>query len=237
MDQKVVQVMSSLGRSFETISEILEKSRSRGGRFAENPDFVVDGYPRSANTFLVTALNMSWPNMIVKSHGHDSKNLADANGLVPVVSVIRNPLDAISSYAIHLSLYEPDRINNLALLFGLYGDMAKQATDNQNVFTIPFDEVISDVVGTLDLLEAKYELKNRIYVSPKEILSQTQNVSKQVNLTTDSFTKRGHVPRDKDPLHKEVLKEMQNSIYEKSLNNVTKLYNGLISKYYDEING
>jgi hypothetical protein len=229
--------MSSLGRSFETISEILEKSRSRGGRFAENPDFVVDGYPRSANTFLVTALNMSWPNMIVKSHGHDSKNLADANGLVPVVSVIRNPLDAISSYAIHLSLYEPDRINNLALLFGLYGDMAKQATDNQNVFTIPFDEVISDVVGTLDLLEAKYELKNRIYVSPKEILSQTQNVSKQVNLTTDSFTKRGHVPRDKDPLHKEVLKEMQNSIYEKSLNNVTKLYNGLISKYYDEING
>lgn len=237
MDQKVIQMMSMSDKSPDTISEMLNKTRFDGGRFVENPDFVVDGYPRSANTFLVTALNMSWPSMSVKSHEHDSKNLKDANGLVPVVSVIRNPADAIASYAVHLSLYEPDRIKNLSLLFAIYGDMAKQATDNPNVFTIPFDEVISDVAATLDLLEAKYALKNRVQVSSEEILSQTQDLSKQVNLTTDSFTKRGHVPREKDPLYEQVLKELRNPIYARSLDNVTKLYNGLINKYYDEING
>lgn len=224
--------MSLSDRSYETISDILKKSRSRGGRFVENPDFVVDGYPRSANTFLVTALNMSWPDMAVKSHGHDSKNLAEATGLVPVVSVVRNPMDAISSYAVHLSLYEPERVNNLALLFGLYGDMVKQALENPHVFAIPFEEVTSDVVGTLDLLEAKYELKNRIQVSPEEILGQTQDISKQVNLTTDSFTKRGHVPRDKHPIHSEVLESLQSKTYAKPMRDITRLYDEIINGYY-----
>jgi hypothetical protein len=221
--------MSLSDKSSKTISELLKESRGRGGRFAENPDFVVDGYPRSANTFLVTALNISWPDMVVKSHGHDSKNLTDADGTVPVVSVIRNPIDAIASYAVHLSLHEPDRINNLALLIGLYGDMAKQALNNPHVFTIPFEEVVSDVVGVLDLLEDKYGLKNRVHVSSEEILNQTQDLSKQVNLTEEAFTKRGHVPRDKDPLYEQVLAELQSPVYDKPLSKLTKLYEDLIT--------
>jgi hypothetical protein len=220
-------------KSSETMSDLLRKSPSKGGRFVENPDFVVDGYPRSANTFLVTALNMSWPNMAIKSHGHDSKNLSEASGIVPVVSVIRNPVDAIASYAVHLSLYDPDRINNLALLIGLYGDMAKQALDNPHVLAIPFEEVVSDVAGTLDLLESKYELKNRVYVSPEEILSQTLDLSKQANLTTDAFTKRGHVPRDKDPVHAEVLAKLQSPDCEEALSRLTKLYDSIIAQYYE----
>jgi hypothetical protein len=223
--------MSVSDRSSKTISELLKESRSKGGRFVENPDFVVDGYPRSANTFLVTALNMSWPDMAVKSHGHDSENLAAANGLVPVVSVIRNPVDAIASYAVHLSLHEPDRINNLALLFGLYGDIAKKTLDNPHVFAIPFEEVTSDVTGILNLLESKYELENRVYVSAEEILNQTRDVSKQVNLTTGAFTKRGHVPRDLDPLHSEVLAELQGPAYEQALSNLTRLYDSILENY------
>lgn len=223
--------MSLSNKSSETISELLKESRSKGGRFVENPDFVVDGYPRSANTFLVTALNMSWPDMAVKSHDHDSKNLEAASGLVPVVSVIRNPIDAIASYAVHLSLYEPDRINNLALLLALYGDIAKTTFDNPHVFAIPFEEVTSDIVGILDLLESKYELKNRVYFSPEEILGQTRDISKQVNSTTNSFTKRGHVPRDLDPLHSEALAELQSPAYEKELGNLTRLYDSILENY------
>ncbi len=223
--------MSLSDKPYKTISELLKQGRGEAGRFVENPDFVVDGYPRSANTFLVTALNMSWPDMVVQSHSHDSKHLAAANGLFPVVSVIRNPIDAIASYAVHLSSNEPDGISNLALLISLYGDIAKKTFDNPHVFAIPFEEVTTDVVGVLDLLEAKYELKNRVYVSPKEILSQTQNLSKQVNLTTDSFTKRGHVPRDLDPLHSEVLAELQSPTYEQALGNLTRLYDSILENY------
>jgi hypothetical protein len=218
-------------KPYKTISELLKQHRGNGGGLVEAPDFVVDGYPRSANTFLVTALNMSWPDMVVQSHSHDSKHLTAANGLFPVVSVIRNPIDAIASYAVHLSSNEPDRIKNLAALLGLYGDLVKKALDNPHVFAIPFEAVVSDVVGVLDLLEAKYELKNRAYVSPEEILSQTQNLSKQVNLTTDSFTKRGHVPRDLDPLHSEVLAELQGPAYEQALGNLTRLYDSILENY------
>jgi hypothetical protein len=213
------------------MSDLLRKSPSKGGRFVENPDFVVDGYPRSANTFLVTALNMSWPNMAIKSHGHDSKNLSEASGIVPVVSVIRNPVDAIASYAVHLSLYDPDRINNLALLIGLYGDMAKQALDNPHVLAIPFEEVVSDVAGILDLLESKYGLKNRVQVSSEEILNQTRNLSEQVNLTAEAFTKRGHVPRDRGPLYEQVLAELQSPVYEKPLSKLIKLYDSIRENY------
>jgi hypothetical protein len=218
-------------KPYKTISELLKQHRGNGGRFVENPDFVVDGYPRSANTFLVTALNMSWPDMVVQSHSHDSKHLAAANGLVPVVSVIRNPIDAIASYAVHLSSNELDGINNLDLLISLYGDIAKKTFDNPHVFAIPFEEVTTDVEGILDLLESKYELKNRVYVSPEEILSQTQDLSKQVNLTTDSFTKRGHVPRNLDPLHSEVLEKLQGPAYEQALSNLLRLYDSILENY------
>lgn len=219
-------------KSYETISEILADSRDGGGRLVENPDFVVDGYPRSANTFLVTALNMSWPDMVVKSHGHDSRTLAEANGLVPVVSVIRNPIDAISSYAVHLSLYEPERVDNLALLLGIYGDIAKQTLDNPHVFAIPFEEVTSDVTGTLDLLEAKYELRNRVLVSREEIFNQTRNLSEQVNLTNDSFTKRGHVPRPLDPLYNQVKIQLQSQLHKSHLDDLNKIYKSIIIHYY-----
>jgi hypothetical protein len=224
--------MTLSDRAYKTISELLAETRDKGGRYVEAPEFVVDGYPRSANTFLVTALNLSWPNMSVKSHGHDSKHLSAADGLVPVVSVIRNPVDAIASYAVHLSLYDPDRINNLDLLIGLYGDMSKQALDNPHVLAIPFEEVVSDVAGTLDLLESKYALKNRVRVSPEEILSQTQDLSKRVNLDKEAFTKMGHVPRDKDPVHAEVLAKLQGPEHERVLSRLTKLYNSVIAQYY-----
>ena len=223
--------MSLSDKPYKTISELLKQHRGNGGRFVENPDFVVDGYPRSANTFLVTSLNMSWPDMVVQSHSHDSKHLAAANGLFPVVSVIRNPIDAIASYAVHLSSNEPDGINNLDLLLSLYGDIAKKTFDNPHVFAIPFEEVTTDVAGILDLLESKYGLKNRVQVSSEEILNQTRNLSEQVNLTAEAFTKRGHVPRDRGPLYEQVLAELQSPVYEKPLSNLTRLYDSILENY------
>lgn len=227
--------MSFSNNSYETIGETLEKI-SRGGRYLENPDFAVEGFPRSANTFLVTALSMSWPDMIVQSHSHNSKNLTNADGSFPVVSVIRNPIDAIASCSVHLSVREPEKSKNLTGIIDLYGDIAYCASKNSNVFVIPFEEVVSDIVGTLDLIENKYCLDKRVRTSSESILSKTTDLSRLVNENAESFTKRGHVPRDKDPLYDEVLKELQNPIYAQSLDNVTKLYNDLINKHYNKTN-
>jgi hypothetical protein len=218
----------------ETIAEFLAQSRNKGGHCVESPDFAVEGHPRSANTFLVTALNMSWPDMAVQSHSHDSRNLTAADGSFPVVSVVRAPLDAIASYAVHLSLKDPDKAKNLTRLLGMYGDITYRANNNPNVLAIPFKQVVSDIVGTLDMLEVKYGLMGRVYVSSESIVNQTAELSRLVNFTEEEFAKKGHIPRDKDPLYAEILKKLQSPIHAESLANVTNLYDSIVTRYYEE---
>jgi hypothetical protein len=228
--------MSSPNNGYETIAKLFSETRDKGGDFVTNPDFVVESFPRSANTFLVTALNMSWPNMAVQSHSHNSKHLTAANGSFPVVSIIRNPLDAIASCSVHLSLKEPEKGKDLIGLIDLYGDLACCAQNNSNVFVIPFEKAISDIVGTLDTIEAKYGLEKRVHVSSENIFDKTSDLSKMVNQDNESFIKRGHVPRDRHPLYAEVLEELKKPIYAESLSNVTEIYDSLVHDFYQYIN-
>ena len=232
MDKEVIQIMSLSDNSYDRISGLLEQTRRLGGRFMDTPGLAVEGFPRSANTFVVTAIQISWPNMAVRSHSHDSKNLITANGSFPVVSVIRNPLDAISSYSVHISLKSPDKAKNITRLIGMYGDLIKCAANNPNVFVIPFEDVITDIVGTLDLLESRYGLEGRVHVGSDVIFKQTTDLSKGENSTAEAFTKKGHVPRDRDPLHAEVLSELQSPAYEDALNDLIKMYDSIVKNYY-----
>jgi hypothetical protein len=222
-------------RSYESMSQLLKETRRLGGAFVENPDFAVEGFARSANTFLVTALNVSWPDMVVRSHSHQSSFLRAADGQFPVVSVLRNPLDAIASYSVHQSVQDPDRARDLASLMDEYGDVVSSAAGNPNVFILPFEKVVFDIAGTLDLLETKYGLTNRVYVSPDVIFSQTTDLSKRANKSEELFAKKGHVPRSKDPRYAEVLAELQGPPCEKALHDLTRMYDGLVHNYYKSV--
>jgi hypothetical protein len=227
--------MSSPNNGYETIAELFAETRDKGGDFVTNPDFVVESFPRSANTFLVTALNMSWPNMGVQSHSHNSKHLTAADGSFPVVSIVRNPLDAVASCSVHLSLKEPEKGKDLIGLIDLYGDLAYCAQKNSNVLVIPFEKVTSDIVGTLDLIENRYGLEKRVHLSAENILAKTSELSKMVNQDDESFTKRGHVPREIHPLYAEIVEELKSPIYAESLINVTEIYDILIHDFYQPI--
>jgi hypothetical protein len=227
--------MSSPNNSYETIAELFAETRRKGGRSVTNPDFTVESFPRSANTFLVAALNMSWPNMSVQSHSHNSKHLTAANGLFPVVSIIRNPVEAIASCSVHLSVKELEKAKNLTRLIELYGDLVYCAQNNSNVLVIPFEKVTSDIVGTLDLIENRYGLEKRVHLSAENILAKTSELSKMVNQDDESFTKRGHVPREIHPLYSEIVEELKSPIYAESLTNVSKIYNSLMHDFYHSI--
>jgi hypothetical protein len=227
--------MSLSNNDYKSIADLFAQTINKDRRSVTNPDFTVEGFPRSANTFLVTALNMSWPTMAIQSHSHDSKHLSNANGLFPVVSVIRNPLDAIASCSVHLSLKEPEKGKNFTRLIDLYGDLAYCAQNNPNVFVIPFEKVTSDIVGILDLIEVRYGLEKRVHVSSENIFDKTSDLSKMVNQNDESFIKRGHVPRDRHPLYLEVLEELQNPIYAESISKVTEIYDSLIQDFYQSI--
>jgi hypothetical protein len=114
----------------------------------------------------------------------------------------------------------------------LYGHLVSCAAGNPNVFIIPFEKVVFDIVGTLDLLEAKYGLEGRVYVSPKVIFSQTTDLSKRANKSEELFSKKGHVPRDRHPQYAEVLAELQGPTCEKALRDLTRMYDNLVHNYY-----
>jgi hypothetical protein len=172
--------------------------------------------------------------MSVQSHSHDSDKVAAADGSFPTVSVMRNPLDAIASYSVYLSVAQPDKARNLAKLMDVYGDIVSRAANNFNVFVIPFEQVVFDVVGTLDLLEARYGLKNRVHVEQKAIVGQTTALSKKGTGSEEVFSKKGHVPRNKHPLHADVLAELQSPVYEQALSDLTKMHDSIVRNYHRE---
>jgi hypothetical protein len=78
------------------------KPRERSWMVQDNTQFVIEGFPRSANTFAVMAFAMSQTeNVNVSHHMHAPVNvmLAAARNL-PTLVLIRHPLDAIASLAV-----------------------------------------------------------------------------------------------------------------------------------------
>ena len=76
----------------------------RGGlKDANHDDFAywVDGYPRSANTFMSKSLALLLPDLKARSHSHSPfLPIAATKRGIPGVLVIREPADAIVSYVV-----------------------------------------------------------------------------------------------------------------------------------------
>jgi hypothetical protein len=68
----------------------------------DNTQFVVEGFPRSANTFAVIAFAMSQTEKVkVSHHMHAPANvMVAAERNLPTLVLIRRPLDAITSWAV-----------------------------------------------------------------------------------------------------------------------------------------
>ena len=78
--------------------------RWRGGMVNAEQDkfsFWIDGYPRSANTFISNSLQLSFPDKVIRSHSHSPfLPIAGIRKGLPGIFVIREPIEAISSYIV-----------------------------------------------------------------------------------------------------------------------------------------
>jgi len=67
----------------------------------QNSDLVVEGYPRSGNTFAVALLKVLSPGLKIARHRHEVGHVKMALTFEkPVVLLIRNPLDSVISFYI-----------------------------------------------------------------------------------------------------------------------------------------
>lgn len=67
-------------------------------------DLSIEGYPRSANTFVLNLLRFTQPALRVRSHRHIPPHvIAAVQAGLPVLLLVRPPLDCVASYAILVS--------------------------------------------------------------------------------------------------------------------------------------
>lgn len=83
---------------------------SRG--YNKNTELVIEGYPRSANSFVVRSITRSNPELKVAHHLHVSSSILAAKGRSPVLVLFRRPEEAVKS---NLALLFQSKVKNLEL--------------------------------------------------------------------------------------------------------------------------
>jgi hypothetical protein len=101
-----VSDLTYLARRYATDSRVIAPAYALAQRRSElfpfvGTDLLVEGYPRSANTYLLCALKWSDPKYKYASHMHGCGSIKYAvNNGIPTVILIREPLRAVVSLAI-----------------------------------------------------------------------------------------------------------------------------------------
>lgn len=154
-----LQLRSHLGNSSVTIKLFGIFSKKFNARLAHKDSTIcIEGFPRSANTYMMSLLTIADPTLKHTSHTHLAGNvlLAIKND-IPAVVLIRKPLDCILSYAI----YEPrisieSHIKNY-LIF--YQQLLKH---RDHYLLVHFDQLISKPENTINSINQRFDL-NFVY--------------------------------------------------------------------------
>lgn len=117
------------------------------------PDFdvVVDGFPRSANTWTVVALRHANPDLRILSHTHCPRTLRSAirEGIPPIV-LLRDPVAAVASLLVREPHLRVD--DGLVRYVRTY-----QELDPTECLVAPFEQVLRDLRPLVDALSSRLD--------------------------------------------------------------------------------
>lgn len=129
------------------------RSRARLRAMAPGPqhDVLIEGYPRSANTYAVAAFQNANPQARVASHLHSWRSVREAVALkIPSILLIRDPIDAVAS----LLVFMPGLSAEVALR--RYIDFYERCEDYQSQLTVgAFRTTVSDFGVIISALNSK----------------------------------------------------------------------------------
>jgi hypothetical protein len=117
----------------------------------------VSGYPRSGNSFFARIWRATFPNSsTILTHIHNCGSLRwAAINHIPIIVLIRNPLDSISSLCLRYPKYLPDgfKVSKALLHYCAYYRLIVNLHSNSdcNVVIYPFEELIRDPVHLIML--------------------------------------------------------------------------------------
>ena len=155
-----------------TFSKVL--GRYKNLMCQKDTELVIEGFPRSANTFFVDAIKISLELMHAKpiKIAHHMHSIAQIKfGLkhnIPIVVLVRNPLDAISSYVIRNDISVKSGIEEY-IYFYRYIHKVKD-----RIILAKFEEVIKNYAQIIEMINRKYD-QNYPVLKNDEIEKQVFN--------------------------------------------------------------
>lgn len=152
------------------------KSRSRKLAVGKNTELVIEGFPRSANSFAVGAFQSAQSRpIVIANHLHaPAQILLAARRDIPTLVLIRQPADAvISMNALHLELsdiqHRSPRNNTLEQLLRSYIRFYKTIMPYQEKYIVGvFEEVTSDFGAVIEKLNQRFNTKFSVFNHTEE---------------------------------------------------------------------
>jgi hypothetical protein len=160
----------------------LKKSDVASRLVDSEKDIVIEGFPRSANTFACFAFIMSQPNIVkIAHHMHAPAQIIRAiNMNIPTIVLIRKPDDAILSMIISKQ-FKIDITSALKLYISFYQSIAKY---KEYIVVAKFEEVTQKFDLTIRRVNQKFE------TNFKEFLYTSENIDNCHKLIYEFSLKR-----------------------------------------------
>jgi hypothetical protein len=208
--------------------------RGRGDIFEEDYDIIFDGYPRSGNTFGWQMLMVSQNDAPrVKVHQHMPSFLITGIMMKKAVCLtIRRPIDAVASQII----YAPGDIKSeLEQYIDFYTVLLPFRSQ---LLVLPYDVIIGDFTKLLALMNQRFGLELQIPSDldhcQRETFSRIDDMWRDESGNVDVL-KVGRPHQGRDPLKKNLQKEMARPEYEVLLQECDRLYDVFHREFQNEL--
>lgn len=152
---------------------------------------VVEGFPRSGNTFLSDFILVTQPKgFAFAHHTHLAENvLMGVDNGVPAIVLVRNPVDAISSFVV----YSDKSISFAAKKWLTFYQKMTPFTDT--LLLVSFDTITQNPMSILEAANQKFSLTLDL---PKSLSSATKMVEQRISNRSQAMANRENEALRKD---------------------------------------
>ena len=202
-------------------------------------DIVVEGYPRSGNTFCVALLYYLEPKLKIARHRHELGHLKYAIKLKkPIVCVVRNPLDSIISLHIREKL-------SISFCIEYYIKFHKYLYENRNyIYIIDFNLLIKEPTEVIKNINKATSLQLAEVVITEHATEDIKKIVKDMELKESEFLgldstniRSSHIAiptKERNEYKQKIIKNLNLKKYENKINKANKLFNSLLEEKVKE---
>jgi hypothetical protein len=202
-----------MNKNVEQLTETMLKSYESRFVCNDKTDLVLEGFPRSGNTFSVDFIRYlnKGRNLVIAHHTHNKQNLLLGIALIiPTVVLIRNPLDAISSYMIYSG-------NNVEMALKKYSDFYEGLLiHEENILFVKFDDVVTNMNLVIEKINSKFSLNLMItkdLANDNEIVKNMDRQRAKKTRTESEYIKTVGAPtKERELLKNTIGPEVKNHI-------------------------